>query len=210
MHKVLARRWVAPTLFLLTVVFVVLGWNYRWQLWGLLSGETGPQTAAASSAPASETRYRGKPTSYWRQRVLAASVIPDENACQNVDYFAPPDPERPAGSHPTGLYRPLRDDPEAVPVLIEMLKDPDMRLRWYAALCLGELRADAHAAVPALVEVLADRQPVPNDFTQEMGKMQFFHSVMDNYRNETVGNRAAQSLQAIDPQAARDATVPSR
>lgn len=45
---------------------------------------------------------------------------------------------------------------QAMPALIETLTDSDLDVRSYAVLALGEMRADASNAVPAIAKVLAD------------------------------------------------------
>ena len=86
---------------------------------------------------AEEPVYEGKPASYWIKR-LADSFVPNE-------IFG-----RPSKEGPMQALRSI--GPAAVPAMIEALKDQSEYVRIAAAYALGEFRADAKAAVPALVE----------------------------------------------------------
>ncbi len=77
----------------------------------------------------------------------------------------------------------FRDEAGAsVPLLIARLKDPSVVVRVAAAIALGQFKSEARAAVPALLDALVDPAgPFFNDFS--------------------VSCKAAQSLQAISPEA---------
>jgi len=54
---------------------------------------------------------------------------------------------------------PLRDkDPKAIPVLIELLKDPRAKIRWYAADTLAPFGPEAISAVGPLQQLLDDHE----------------------------------------------------
>jgi HEAT repeat protein len=58
----------------------------------------------------------------------------------------------------------------AIPALLELLKDPDPRIRWEAARTLGKIGADAAVAVPALVEAFKDPEaPVREHAAEALG-----------------------------------------
>jgi hypothetical protein len=80
-----------------------------------------------------ESLYRNQPTSYWRQKLQ--------------------DPIR-RKEDPAADLR--RGDPDAVPVLIELLKDDNSIVRQEAILILARIGPAARDAVPALQQALND------------------------------------------------------
>jgi HEAT repeat protein len=71
---------------------------------------------------------------------------------------------------------------EAIPDLIDCLKDPKYEVRWEACIALGKARQNARAAIPALIENLT-------------------------YWHEGVRNAAGNTLKKIDLEAAIKAGV---
>lgn len=117
----------------------------RWRLIGLLRWES---------------FYDGRPTSYWRAqiqalhrdpsrevrvyRALRSSILGKPMRLLGIGEPVPIPP----------LYRtPVERDPEAVPVLAELLGDADATVRLYAVGNLAWMRRGAEAAVPALVRL---------------------------------------------------------
>ena len=127
--------------------------DMRWQVWGRLRGEA---------------FYRGRPTSCWSHEVARCPKTP----FYRRSLLAFPDaPTVPATQldrlkavlglkHTVTLPTfPLRDDdPAAVPVLIELLRDPESEVRMYAAQSLGGLGRSAAGAETALTEALQDEE----------------------------------------------------
>ncbi len=50
-----------------------------------------------------------------------------------------------------------------VPILVKELKDPDPRVRWFAAFALKRIGPDAKEAVPALVDAMKDKDELVRD-----------------------------------------------
>jgi hypothetical protein len=140
--------------------------------------------------------YQGWPTSYWSKRLRDNPNILRSRAGGPADI-----PLRPATWFDnakvrfgvgTPAWTPAdpwlqEDDPEALPVLQDLLRDPDPDVRGYAAEWLGDYERKAKAAVPALLGVLGDKT--------------------DTVTGLTVGRRAALALIRIDPEAALDAGI---
>jgi HEAT repeat protein len=112
----------------------------RWTLIGWIRGES---------------FYQGRPTSYWSQQIRAYQhrVPPSsiDRLMATLGLSAPNHREPPLeamlGQEP---------DPAAVPVLTELLGDPDDQVRYHAANTLSHCGPKAGAAVPALVKMLRD------------------------------------------------------
>jgi HEAT repeat protein len=83
----------------------------------------------------SKPTYAGQSLAYWRVEL---------KQIQGGDYI----------KHDIPLGR--NGDPEAIPVLLELLKDSDDQIRHKAATCLGWLGPKAKSAVPQLTEALSD------------------------------------------------------
>lgn len=94
--------------------------------------------------------YGGRPTSYWRLRLLLweSSDIPQN--LQKMTGLAQGPVERP--------FRPgvLSRTSEAVPVLRDLLRDPDEKVRLAALWGLHQVQPDSDAAVAALELALDD------------------------------------------------------
>jgi HEAT repeats len=133
--------------------------DVRWAVWGWLRGEA---------------FYRGRPASYWREEargwdrwVVAAGYegAPDGGCfwC-STSWSRPPSPwqewlgidvARLVPSRPANPPL-LAGSPAAVPVLTELLRDRDPKVRHMAAQGLGAVGQDARRVVPALLDVLRD------------------------------------------------------
>ncbi|MGH7223640.1 MAG: HEAT repeat domain-containing protein, partial [Gemmataceae bacterium] len=84
-----------------------------------------------------EAFYRNRPTRYWETALTDA------------------DPKRQVDAH-----QQLKDGGRAaVPVLAQLLRSGRVEARWRAADLLGQMRADARDAAPALVQALGDSDP---------------------------------------------------
>jgi HEAT repeat protein len=83
-----------------------------------------------------ELRHAGHPASFWRAELL-------EPHLSAID----PPADFPLRANP---------DPEAIPVLLELLHDRDDRVRKYAAQCLGFMGPSAKPATRELAEALED------------------------------------------------------
>jgi hypothetical protein len=113
-----------------------------------------------------ESFYRGRPTSYWSQKICSCPNPPRYERWFLRPAFRPTpaswlDQLKQTAGFGRPVYtfhvRPLRDeDAAAVPVLVELLRDPDAGVRMYVAETLGPLGGKAKAAVPALREALRD------------------------------------------------------
>jgi HEAT repeat protein len=90
--------------------------------------------------------YQGRPTSYWR------AVL--RNSSPGWEQFIPTRLHRSLGLG--GMPAVLQHDPAAVPVLLDLLKDNDMQVRWTALFSLSET-PHLPAGVPeAILPLLAD------------------------------------------------------
>jgi hypothetical protein len=148
-RRVLLRVGVAVGL-LLVVALALPG--VRWWVYGHLRGEA---------------MYRGRPTSYWSHEVARSVMTPFyRRSLAGLDAPTVPASHLDALKAALGLQYtvtwptfPLRDDdPAAVPVLMELLKDPESEVRMYAAQSLGGLGTSAAVAEPALTEALQDKE----------------------------------------------------
>jgi hypothetical protein len=128
----------------------------RWPLWGWLRGEP---------------FYRGKPTSYWAERLRAETcnvqtqTDPPWNGLRLVTCPAlsrrPPLIDafyryvRVNRSAPPEVLFEFSEADRLVPVLIQLLKDPDRSVVAKAALCLWHIGPAAWESTPALSAALA-------------------------------------------------------
>jgi HEAT repeat protein len=96
--------------------------------------------------------YRGMPSCYWRLQLR-------KWAEENFPGLTEPRPllERACDfCFPAGGFE---DDPAAVPVLAELLRDYDWRVRYAAANALNRIGPRAEPAVPALAMAISDPEP---------------------------------------------------
>jgi HEAT repeat protein len=104
-----------------------------------------------------EKFFRGLPTSYWRSQLKNW----DRNKDQRLAWS-----QSPVGRVVDGLGLgipsrwPLYRDPAAVPLLIDLLHDPDHSVRFGAAQATGYIGPPAAAAVPHLLELLETEDPL--------------------------------------------------
>src|SRR5262249_21345135 len=112
-----------------------------------------------------EAHYQGRPTSWWARDVPRWVDTSDYFSARLPDSCAPPLPWE-KWQLRLGLLRReqyhekfqlLRGDPAAVPVLVELLRWPDLVVRERAAVGLGDAGAGARPAVPALLAALGDQ-----------------------------------------------------
>src|SRR5690349_17701539 len=95
-----------------------------------------------------EPFYRGKPAAYWREALK--------------------DPGAPPFRKAVGILR--QDEPAAVPLLIELLKDENGIVRTEAAEGLVRIKPGADVALRPLMEALHDREaPVAKLAAQALG-----------------------------------------
>jgi hypothetical protein len=163
--------------------------DVRWPLWGRLRGEA---------------FYRGRPTSYWAERLHPKHVTlycehpgPDPmHTPLRVSVGVSPPPwwrwtnalRRDLGLSPAPPHLEVvldeRDQAGAVPVLVALLKEDDEAAETCVYL-LTVVRTDSgdRAVVPALVQALGEKDPRARE-------------------------RVARALERIDPQAAAQAGVP--
>ncbi|HMC64528.1 MAG TPA: hypothetical protein VKI65_06290 [Gemmataceae bacterium] len=122
---------------------------------------------AITGALGFEPFYRGKPSSYWQEvyrareagnqgKPLLSRGWNDNWLTTAVGYSVV---SNPALELQNLLHR---DDGEAVPVLMELLKEGDDKMRRSAVLALGRRRARAKAAVPQLIS-LHDQKAIEDD-----------------------------------------------
>ena len=119
-----------------------------------------------------EPFYRGRPASYWRAQV-AAFLVARVPSFGSIEFFSNPvtEPLEPAARWlnravgwpnlawvDASVDFPLRHGgSESLGVLIVLLRDPDPKVRFYAAETLRDLRAVALPALPALRDLADDR-----------------------------------------------------
>lgn len=84
-----------------------------------------------------ESFYAGRPTSYWSQR----AIPPAHRSSVMWEVF----PDFPLYNNP---------NPDAIPVLVELLADANSLVRRLALNCLGRLGPAAQSAVPAMIDTL--------------------------------------------------------
>ena len=139
----MSRRVQLRAIVLLGVVLAgsLLSPDVRWWVCGRLRGEA---------------FYRGKPTSYWRGRVLAWNDLgfyPPANdlIVRRPPWWADCLPWRSGRAASLAEEEPFpENDPAAVPVLVELLRDRDADVRADAAEALKRINplAAAEAGVP--------------------------------------------------------------
>ena len=148
----------------------------RWAIVGLLRNES---------------FYRSKPTSYWRKVYVEghASTRPFSSRWEKswlttvISYSTISDPE----SDLQGLVG--GDDSQAVPVLIELLKDEEAIIRHGAGYALGRRKSKAKAAVPFLLEAYTKKKS-PEDVA--MAARALYRSDPETAKREGV-------VQPLDP-----------
>jgi hypothetical protein len=111
--------------------------------------------------------YRGKPTRFWRTEL--------DDWCTAQDWGCIQCEERPRSWLETTVWKHFgvghapggaiasqlwEGDPEAIPVLIELLRDPDGGIRAQAAYALGCIGPKAKDAVLPLMEALNDTDSI--------------------------------------------------
>jgi HEAT repeat protein len=188
------RRRLLISLALLALLGVLALPGVHWRLIGWWHGEV---------------FYDGRPASCWSSRIQKYGYgLPDISKHGGRYYVRPYDPLARV-KQAFGLanaYDPFVDrevpffdpDPDAVPVLIVLLADPEPTVRGYAAVALRRFGEEgmgeaAKPAIPALRRLLTDISAIPGEY---------------NYRQATVADTAARALQRIDPDALKEAADP--
>lgn len=191
MRRIAKRGWfgVVLVLILLGTLFVIPANRYRMS--GFIRGES---------------FYQGLPVSYWTQEVekWEHTWKFDDRTLQSVWHRRPANWEawwvaRFIGSDPAAqdTLPLLQGDSQAVAVLIELLGDPDWKIRWIAAEGLGIIGPAARSAFPGL-HALVDLDAIPN-----MPYLQ-----LPGWEDEEAFHHfAARALHRIDPEAAVQARV---
>jgi HEAT repeat protein len=96
-----------------------------------------------------ESFYKGRPTSYWKEEIKHAI---DANKPRPASYL-----DRLIRRNEAGF--PQLGEPGALPVLAELLSDPDVEVRWHAAGALIDKGSWAEPVLPRLKELLRDDDP---------------------------------------------------
>jgi hypothetical protein len=140
--------------------------------------------------------YRGRPTSYWRNKAKSARLElekwftpgpslqePKKAPIERLEDWVENRLESPpvGPGHDYILY--FMGDPAAMPVLKDLLMDEDPEVRAFAANGLGLIGLAAKDVVPSLLECLEDK-------------------------NQEVRGAAAEALRKIDPELANKMGVP--
>jgi hypothetical protein len=113
-----------------------------------------------------ESRYQGRFTNDWKLELRRYEVVCTINLNGKISrlrdlrplWWEPwLDKLAPSASPPRHGHVPLKaGDPAAVPVLLELLRDEDARIRLIAVEALSRVGANARQAVPALLTALED------------------------------------------------------
>jgi hypothetical protein len=147
-----------------------------------------PWRTAVVGACNGESKYQGRYTNYWREELLYWEVAADAISREGPPgvgvrsrftvWCRSPHPwvERlavavgrpsPGRSYDCPL---LAGDPDAVPVLMELLRDPDPKVRLIAIQGLEIVGPAAGPAVPALLRALRDKE-LGDDVFQALGRI---------------------------------------
>jgi hypothetical protein len=102
-----------------------------------------------------EAFYKGRPTNYWKDEIKYAIDARKPWPSTVTDRLLM------AGGlvHHHGAVLPNLGEPAALPVLAELLSDPDVEVRWHAAAVLFDKGPWAEPALPRLKEMLQDDDP---------------------------------------------------
>jgi len=199
-RRLLRKRWLCLLLVLLIGTALLVFPASRWRIIGWLRGES---------------FYQARPTSYWSGEL-------SQWGKQWNGYQEDQDPtyarratvwddvaERLSGRVSLELAFGGEElqlvNPEAVPVLLELLTDSRVRVRTIAALCLGKIGPEAKSAFPALLELfnrmMAAAEPAAPSSTEEYVQV----------RDEAACSReVARALLRIDSEQARQCAVAER
>jgi hypothetical protein len=110
-----------------------------------------------------ERFFHGMPTSYWSNEIRSIGGLSVENhlplGVQSLCAYLGMESVIPYFDvYQSVRYMGLRADVEAVPVLIDLLRDEDGSVRGLAAQALGEYGLEAVPAVPSLHQLLHDHE----------------------------------------------------
>lgn len=141
MKTLFKQRWFWLLLTLLIVSTLVVIPASRWRIVGWVRGES---------------FFQGRPASYWSGEV--SQWDRRDNVFGHLSYSRKLSLWESFHNRFSGSVNPDRSgaelrlvDPEAVPVLLELLADANPRVRGIAAFCLGNLGPDASSAFPVLL-----------------------------------------------------------
>jgi hypothetical protein len=182
-----------------------------------------------------ESFYRGRPTSYWREELKEWK----DELPQPTDWFWPlrqvlPDrflPDAPpvyvlslfsgrcmmgGELEPNPRLSMFGGDPDAVGVLVELLRDPEAWVRCDAAQALGAVGPGGEAGVPALVVALDDESlEVARNAAWALGEMGPGAKAAVPALTREVGrgrwpvcDTAVDALKKIDPETAGTTAIP--
>lgn len=120
-----------------------------------------------------EASYKGKYTCEWNAEIKEWSLglLPFDTAEPRVWRL------KPSRAETSGVLQfpdvsLLNGDPEAIPVLLELLTSDDSNVRFFACMGLGKAGAGATAAVQALQKALKDPDPSVRDEAEwELGRI---------------------------------------
>ena len=142
------RLWLCLTLLLLVGGAFLLP-MVRWPVIGWVRGEA---------------FYEGRPTSYWRRECQRWHPIKYGSLMATAWIRLPSWFEQQHDQlvgipfNPKSGTMPLcRGDPLSVPVLMELLKDDALHVRWIAIAGLANVGQPARPAVPMLLEIVQDK-----------------------------------------------------
>ena len=119
---------------------------------------------------AGESKYKCRYTNSWRAELRTYSLfaVADVGTLDSFFVFREPNPWKTWIAELTewqvdnyyDFCPPLQDgDPEAIPVLAELLRAPEANVRVIAACGLREIGAPARSAIPALLALENDKDP---------------------------------------------------
>ena len=133
-------------------------------------GELGP--AAAPAVP-ELTQLLGNNKSYVRRAgALALGKIGPEALDALPQLVQTLDDPQEYHTHPGDIAQAIANiGPQAVPYLITVLETENFTIREGVAKTLGEIGADAEAAIPALIEKLSDKDKRPHIYASALGKI---------------------------------------
>lgn len=143
------RLWLGGLL-LLGIGILVSTPLVRWRIIGLARGEA---------------FYRGRPTSYWQHEIKTWTEFlrqcgPLRVTCGIGLHPVPPPPTFSEKLHGflastfTAEWTPAQlEEPAAIPVLTELLRDSDAEVREYAVTCLFRMNAPGNELEPAILEL---------------------------------------------------------
>jgi hypothetical protein len=174
-----------------------------------------------------EPFYRGLPASYYARRIRAS--FPPNATQQPLEFRRPSPAERFARQHLPARMADVvwpappfwdadRPDPSVLPVLLQLMKNPDARVRGWAALAVFWMKKEREKGVPALIAMLDDPDeyvrcqvlsvlqrlgPAARPAVPRLLELRGDPSKASRLANGYVPYYAGTALRAIDPDVAR-------